>query len=167
MSSSPPNAQVVAVADQRSPQGFGPCVTLFADRLILESRGVLGGGLRDEIPLGAIQGFYAVTYQYKSVTGGDVGQAFDQFLVAWVQPSGKRRVTKWMIDTTSATFQALLQELARLRPDASLLHLPSNQAHKALGVRSLKQIQTLTVVVVLLGTLLAVVVVIGAVVLTR
>jgi hypothetical protein len=167
MSSSPPNAPLVAVADQRSPQGFGPCVTLLADRLILESRGALGGGLRDDIPLAAIQGFYAVTYQHKDLTGGDVGQSFDQFLVAWMQPSGKRRVTKWMIDTRSPPFQALLQELARIRPDASLLHLPSNQAHKALGVRSLQQIQVLVVVVVLLGTLLAVALVIGAVVMMR
>jgi hypothetical protein len=158
MMNGPPQGHVVAMCDLRSPQGFGPCVTLFADRLLLESRGALGGGLRDDIPLASIRGFYAVTYQFKdALTHSNVGDAFDQFLVAWQDANGKDRVTKWMIDTRTPPFQALLGELARLRPDASLLHLPSADAHRALGVRSLNQIGCLATVITVVVVLVVIV----------
>jgi hypothetical protein len=143
-----PNA-IVAVCDYRSPQGFGPVITLYADRLVLQSRGMLGGGKLDDIPLAALRGFYVYNTQY--VRGGQsVGQAFGQFLIAWTDASGKRRVAKWVIDVDPPPFRALLQELARLRPDASFGKLPVHQAHRALGLLSPRDIKLITVLVIVL-----------------
>lgn len=144
----------LAVADQRSPQGFGPVCTLSPDWLTYESRGALGGGIREQVPVAAIMGFYVAVTRFVQVGSGTETARDERFLVAWQTPQGVRRVT-WVLDVASPAFQGLLAQLALLRPHASLLGLPSAEAHRRLGMTSLAKVYVITIAatlaVVLLG----------------
>ena len=138
------------IHDERTPAGLGQVITLTPHELRRESKGALGGGLSVVIPVAGIQKFHAVSYQYRTLTGAPRGTV-DQFLISWVDASGQMHRDKWMVDVTAPSFGALLSGLEQLRPDASLLRLPTNEAHRQLGMTSLKSTQLYTILAVVGG----------------
>ena len=156
------------IHDERTPAGLGQVITLTPHELRRESKGALGGGLSVRVPVANIQRFHAVSYQYVDLAGARRGTA-DQFLIVWTDDRGQTRREKWMVDVTAPSFNALLHGLEQLRPDASLLRVPTNEAHRQLGMTSLGNVQLYTVlgivgVLVLLGGcgLLAILVAVAA-----
>lgn len=133
--------------DERS-GNIGPLYTLTETTLRRQSKGVVGSGIDESFPVASIDGFYAVAYDIKSLTGVVKSQP-DQFLFSWRTPDGKRRTEVWMVAVRTASFQQFLAELARLRPEADLRKLPINEAHKRLGKTSLTKVAVLTVAAVL------------------
>ncbi|MGE0789084.1 MAG: hypothetical protein AB7S26_25650 [Sandaracinaceae bacterium] len=141
----------VWIHDERTPQGIGQVITLTPEVLRRESKGLLGGGLSVTVPVPALKGFYAISYRYRSLMGGDRGAGPSQFLLSWQDPDGTPRRDTWMVDVGAPSFQTLLAALDQLRPDASLLSLPVEEAHGRLGATSLAKTQSMTVVVVVLA----------------
>lgn len=144
------------IHDERTPTGLGQIITLTATELSRESKGALGGGLQVRIPVQSLRGFYAVAYQHVSLTGAS-RPGPSQFLVSWTGPDGAQKNDTWMVDVSAPTFRKLLEGLAQLKPDANLLGLPIDEAHRRLGTTSLQKTQRVTIIVVLavvLGLLL-------------
>ena len=137
------------VHDERTPGGLGQVVTLTTTELRRESKGALGGGLSVVIPIAALRGFYAIAYHYVSVGGGNPRPGPSQFLVAWTDANGALRNDTWMVDVGMPSFRALLEALKQLKPDANLLALPPDEAHRRLGVASLSNVQGTTIKIVL------------------
>ncbi len=137
------------IHDERTPTGLGQIITLTPTELRRESKGALGGGLQVIIPVQALRGFYSVAYQYVSVTGSSRGAGPSQFLVSWTGADGVVKSDTWMVDVSAPTFRKLLEGLATLKPDANLLGLPSDEAHRRLGKTSLKKVQSMTIAIVL------------------
>src|SRR5690242_10077994 len=105
------------IHDERGPQGFGPVYTLTPELLSFRSSGPLGGSIGQDIPVAAIVGFYSASYRFVSVTGAERSRV-EQFLIAWREQNGVRRAT-WMVDICAPTFQAIVNALCGLRPDAN------------------------------------------------
>lgn len=135
---------------------LGPVYTLSPEWLLMESRGALGGGLRKAIPVASIVGFYTVVYQFQgALTGRDMG-ASEQFLIAWRDGQKTNRET-WIVNVNAPSFRQLLDALAALRPDASLLGLPSSEAHSRLGMTRMTSTALIVVGLVVGGTLLLII----------
>ncbi|APR80410.1 Hypothetical protein A7982_05757 [Minicystis rosea] len=141
---------------------FGPVYTLTPESLVMESKAPLGS-LRKAIPVASIVGFYTVVYQFQgALTGRDMGRS-EQFLLAWREGERINRET-WIVNVAAPSFRTLLEALARLRPDASLLGLPSQEAHRRLGMTSMARTAMIVAGVIIVVVLLVVIAVIALVV---
>ena len=142
--------------------------TLTPERLRVETKGTIGGPSAD-VPVAAIRAFYA--YSRRIRIGGPRSAALaatqhvsgtqSRFIVQWDE-SGTLRTKRFTLNANVPSFTALLQELARLRPDASLLPLPSEAAHARMGIWSLEKTTRVSMMIVI-GALVAVAVIVGAI----
>jgi hypothetical protein len=137
--------------DERTPSGLGQVLTLTPEVLSRSSRGLLGGGLSESIPVGSIRAVSAVSYQRKGVLGEDRGQGPGQLTIRWADAQGRDKTDTWMVDVDAPTCRALLAALAQLRPDASTAGMSHSAAQVATGGTSLQRVQVITIAVVVLG----------------
>ena len=129
--------------------------TLTPERLHVETRGGIGGASAN-IPVAGMSGFFAVSRKARVVgprsaivrASQEIAKAGGQLIVAWGE-GGIRKKKIFNLDIEAPSFVALLAELQRMRPDASLLHLPSAEAHRRLGVWSQEKRVKVTMAIVL------------------
>ena len=122
----------------------------------MESKAPLGS-VRKAIPVASIVGFYTIVYQFQgALTGRDMG-ASEQFLIAWREGERINRET-WIANVAAPSFRTLLDALVQLRPDASLLGLPSEEAHRRLGMTSMAR-TAMIVAGVIVGVVMLIVVI--------
>jgi hypothetical protein len=128
--------------------------TLTAERLTVVTTGGIGPSL--DVPVAAIRHVYVeelptpghgprgAVLRAGQAIGGDV-----VLIVSWTE-GGKRRTKRLPAQSKSPTFQAIVDGLVALRPEASLLGLPEREALPRMGLLSyrMRSIATIAVVIV-------------------
>ena len=125
-------------------------LVLSNERLVVSTQGV---GLIDklrshEIPIRDIKNFCVVptigAQNIISRRGGESGEAlydcsYDAEFIFSYEANGKLKKKRVFVNTQNDVFQSFLEPLVRLRPDASLLHVPPAEAQRQIGVMAARK----------------------------
>lgn len=120
-------------------------IAMEGDLLVSRAVGPTGRERRVEIPVAAIEGFCVDPT-------GEAANAmipWDAYLVVVWHDGAERKREKAPVLKDSAVLAKVLDELKRLRPDASLLDIPPRAAMKKLGLRSARTDRLWVTVIVL------------------
>jgi hypothetical protein len=127
--------------------------TLTAERLTVATTGGPGPSL--DIRVAGITQYFIETQPRPSFSPrGAVVKAAQAYagkgslLLSWVDDAGKKRSKRLVAHVDEPLFKTFMVALVRLRPDASLLALPQNQALRQMGFLTQKQRSLLAIPVI-------------------
>jgi len=129
--------------------------TLTAERLTVATTGGPGPSLG--IPVAGIKQFFVETQPKPAfsprgavVSAAQAYAGKGSLLLSWVDDAGKKRSKRLVAHIDEPLFKTFLEALVRLRPDASLLALPQNQALRQMGFLTQKQRSLVAIPVIIL-----------------